>query len=436
MTMATVGIRREDKNDWERRVPLTPAAVRRLVDAGIRVVVQPSHIRVFADDEYRAAGADVREDLSGCGLVVAVKEIPTEHFRADTAYVFFSHTIKGQAHNMALLRALLSAGATLIDYERVVDAHGRRLIHFGRFAGIAGAVDGLWTLGRRLLATGIETPLLSIGPAWSYHDLAEAMDAVTSAGDAIRHQGVPGPAGPLVIGVTGYGNVAGGVNEVLGCLPVVDVAPEDLSEAFLRDASDRFVHRVTFLEEHTAEPVSGTAFDLDDYRRSPEQYRSTFARFLPHLSMLVNAIYWDERAPRLAGRGELEEVVATDAARLQVIADLSCDIDGGIEGTVRVTTPDDPVYVYDPATGVATDGVDGRGVVILAVDHLPCELPRDSSESFSDALEPWIPSLAAADFTRPFDRLGLPPQLLPAVVAHQGRLAPDFEYLAESLTRA
>jgi alpha-aminoadipic semialdehyde synthase len=51
-----IGIRREDKNRWERRTPLTPAHVDALVKQGVSVFVQPSTLRIFPDAEYARAG--------------------------------------------------------------------------------------------------------------------------------------------------------------------------------------------------------------------------------------------------------------------------------------------------------------------------------------------------------------------------------------------
>lgn len=50
--LATIGIRREDKNRWERRVPLSPDHVQTLVDQGIDVIVQPSSLRIFDNESY------------------------------------------------------------------------------------------------------------------------------------------------------------------------------------------------------------------------------------------------------------------------------------------------------------------------------------------------------------------------------------------------
>jgi alpha-aminoadipic semialdehyde synthase len=313
---------------------------------------------------------------------------------------------------MGLLQRVLDTGATLIDYEPVVGADGLRLVHFGRFAGLAGAIDGLWGLGQRL-----GTPLERLGPAWSYPDLASALDAVAHAGDAIRDQGFG--TQPLVIGVVGDGNVARGAQEVLDVLGAVAVAPSDLAQA--RDLHT--IYRVTFREADTVD-AGDAVFDVADYRANPGRYHSTFGQFLPRLTLLVNAMYWDERAPRLVSRDELRE-----PGRLQLIADLSCDIDGGVEATVRSTTPDDPIYVYDPATGDAPSGFAGPGVAVLAVDHLPCELPLDASRSFSDALEPWVPALAR--FAQ--SRQPLPAPWRNALIAEGGELAPAHAHLVGPL---
>lgn len=413
---ATIGIRREDKNEWERRAPLTPDAVARLVASGYDVVVQPSDLRIFSDDEYRRAGATVAEDLSASGLVIAVKEIPADLIHGRCAYLFFSHTIKGQAHNMGLLRRVLDTEATLIDYEPVVGQDGLRLVHFGRFAGLAGAIDGLWGLGQR-----VGSPLAGLGAAWSYPDLATALAAVRQAGERIRADGF-GPA-PLVIGVVGDGNVARGSQEVLDALGAVEIAPADLDIA----TDPHTIYRVTFRETDTV-TAGDAVFDVADYRSNPQRYRSTFNAYLPKLTLLINAMYWDERAPRLVSRDDL-----LTGGRLQMIADLSCDIDGGVEATVRSTTPDDPVYVYDPTTAQAVSGFEGPGVAVLAVDHLPCELPLDASRSFSDALEPWIPALADADYAAPV--MDLPAPWRNAVIAHRGALTRTHAWLEGALSQ-
>ncbi|RMF75593.1 MAG: hypothetical protein D6738_03475, partial [Acidobacteria bacterium] len=178
----TLGIRREDKNDWEARAPLTPAQAGRLVSGGIPVAVQRSSQRCFPDEAYARAGARLVDAMDACPVVLGVKEIPVEQLLGGRTYVYFSHTIKGQPYNMPMLRHILDVGASLLDYECVTDERGRRLIAFGRQAGQAGMIDSLWALGRRLEAEGCVTPLAELRPAWRYGSLEAALEAVARAG--------------------------------------------------------------------------------------------------------------------------------------------------------------------------------------------------------------------------------------------------------------
>jgi saccharopine dehydrogenase (NAD+, L-lysine-forming) len=176
---AFIGIRREDKSEWERRVPVIPQDAAELQQKhGIRVLVQPSNVRAFTEEEFTQAGITVQEDLSPCPVIFGIKEIPKDLFEPDKAYVFFAHVIKGQPYNMPMLRRLLKLGCTLIDYERVVDEKNRRLIFFGWHAGVAGIMDTLWALGQRLAWEGIPTPFADLHPTHTYHDLTEAKEAL------------------------------------------------------------------------------------------------------------------------------------------------------------------------------------------------------------------------------------------------------------------
>ncbi|HID25467.1 MAG TPA: hypothetical protein EYP23_03275, partial [Thermoplasmata archaeon] len=182
----TIGIRREDKNQWERRTPLIPKHVEELKEKhGLQTIVQPSKIRVFTEEEYRDAGAIIQDDLSPCSHVFAVKETPLGFFEPGKTYIFFSHTIKGQKHNMPMLKRLLELGCTLIDYERIVDKQGKRLVFFGRFAGLAGMVDTLWAFGQRLKWEGINTLLEEIKQTIHYNGLDEIKQHLSKVGETI-----------------------------------------------------------------------------------------------------------------------------------------------------------------------------------------------------------------------------------------------------------
>jgi alpha-aminoadipic semialdehyde synthase len=432
MAPLVLGIRREDKNLWERRVPLTPANVHDLVRGGFEVVVQPSPIRVFRDAEYAAAGARIGEDLSRCGVVMGVKEMPASLFRPDVVYVFFAHVIKGQRYNMPMLRTLLERKAGLIDYEKIVDGKGRRLVLFGRHAGLAGTIDSLWALGDRLRWEGFDTPFVGISPAHRYANLDEAKQSLGEVGRKIAAGGLPAALAPLVVGIAGYGNVASGAVEILDALGAREVSVADLPGLF-RGVPDRnAVFRVTFKEEDSVEPVAeGAEFDLREFFAHPERYRGRFHRYVPHLSLLLNCIYWDAKYPRLLTKAFARDLFSRpETPRLRVIGDISCDVEGGIELTLKATTPDDPLFVWDPENDRAVDGVEGHGPVIMAVDNLPCEIPAEASAWFGKTLVPFVPEMLRASWTDAFDRIALSREVKDAVIAHRGALTPKFEYIA------
>lgn len=431
----TVGIRREDKNRWETRAPLTPDQTAELRQQyGLSFVVQPSNIRVFSNADYAAVGCRIDEDLSKCQVVFGVKEMPLDFFLPGQAYVFFAHVLKGQSRNMKMLARMMQLGCHLIDYERIVDERGRRLVFFGRFAGMAGMIDTLFGLGQRLESVGLWTPFVHVKQALAYKDIKSAKAAIAEIGQQIAAAGLPDRLVPFVIGVAGYGNVGKGAMEILSALGAVAVSPAKLGYLTGGEAQ-RKVYYTVFREEHTVVPIDPTRpFDLEEYYRSPDQYRSIFERYLDHLSVLVNCIYWDRRYPRLVTKRWLRETWNRGASpRLLFIGDISCDVEGAIEATVKTTDSGSPFYVYEPATDRVREGVEGDGPVILAVDNLPCELPRDASVEFGRALMPFVPAIVRADFSRPLDDLSLPYPIRTALILHRGELTPAYDYVRHFL---
>ncbi|MCH8146586.1 MAG: hypothetical protein IH987_01120, partial [Planctomycetes bacterium] len=369
--MNRIGIRREDKSKWEARVPLVPDDVRKLAgESGLRFSVQSSATRAFSEDQYRAAGADLNDDLSQCPIIMGVKEIPPDKLEAGKTYMYFSHTIKGQAANMPALRQLMNLGCQLIDYERIADDKGRRAVFFGRFAGLAGMIDSLWALGRRLRYEGIDTPFAGLKPAHAYKTLDRAEQAIIRAGDDIKENGLPDAMGPFVCGFAGDGQVSKGAQEIYDLLPVREVAPADLPSLTF-DAKSCL--KVVFREEHLVRTRDdAAAFDLQEYYDHPDRYQADFIRHVPYLTILMNCIYWERKYPCLITRSQFQDLYAAPRpARLRVIGDITCDIDGSLACTIRTTDPGNPVYVYDPQDGTATDGIEGDGPVVLAIDFLP-----------------------------------------------------------------
>jgi len=429
------GIRREDKNEWEARVPLTPAHIKTLSqNFKIKFIVQPSPIRAFKDQDYSEAGAQIDEDLSGCDIILAVKEVPAQLLLPGKKYIFFSHTVKGQKYNLPMLKRLVDLRTTLIDYERIVDEKGKRLVFFGRYAGIAGMVDTLWALGMRLKSEGYSTPLAEVTQALKYTDLESAKKSISQIGNRISRDGLPSSITPLVVGFAGYGNVSGGAQEIFDLLPFEEIKPANLASFYRQgNISRNKLYKVVFTESDMVKPKNlQTVFQLQDYFSHPEKYESCFENYIPYLTVLINAIYWDTRYPKLITRDYLQKSYQSGQPQiLKVIGDITCDIEGSVECNLAATTPGDPVYVYDPITRLIHPGIEGRGPVVLAVDNLPCELPRDSSTMFGDVLSNFIVSLSATDFTRPFETVNLPPELKRATILYNGQFAPDYNYMAK-----
>jgi len=431
---ATFGIRREDKNHWEKRTPIIPEHVRQLIDnADLNCIIQPSPIRTFPDKSYQNVGAIIDEDLSPCNTVFAVKEIPKDLIDQQKTYVFFSHVIKGQDYNMPMLKEIMKKKCTLIDYEKIVDEHNQRLIFFGTYAGIAGMVDTLFTLGKRWKHQEIITPFEHIKRTYEYEDLLDLKKHISNIGDEIRKNGISDLIKPVVIGFAGYGNVSQGAQEILDLLPVKEIKPDDL-HSIEQEKSDHIIYKVVFKEEDMVERIDQSkSFELQEYYDHPDRYHSVFHRYVPSLTVLMNCIYWDNRYPRLVTKDQIKELFQKDKLRLQVIGDISVDVNGGIEMTSKVTAPDHPSYVYQPDTDRISNDLSSNGVAIMAVDNLPCELPKESSKEFSHALFPFIPAIVNTDYSKPFEHLSLPSEIKQAVIVHQGRLTPSYEYLQKFL---
>ncbi|MCP5047801.1 MAG: hypothetical protein GY940_11565 [bacterium] len=431
-----IGIRREDKNQWERRVPLVPDDVKALKENhGITTIVQPSARRVFPDDAYTAAGAVISEDLSNAGVIVAVKEIPTDLFEKDKTYVFFSHTIKGQSYNMGMLKRMMELECNLIDYERIVNEKNQRLIFFGRYAGLAGMIETLHALGQKLDLQGYDTPLKKIQQPYHYNSLEEAINAIETIGKEIDENGLPPAICPLVVGFAGYGNVSRGAQEIFDLLPHETLPARILDEKYPSLTShSRNLFKVVFKEEDMMklkEPSPGP-FDLQDYFNHPGKYESQFEMYLPYLSALVNCIYWTEDYPRLVTKDYLRSAVSVNPdLTLKVIGDISCDIDGSIEITHKATLPDVPAFTYFPGADRFEDGTHGKGVTVMSVDNLPCEFPASSSAAFSTVLKDFVENIVTTDFKTGAGNLGLPGPIEKALILHRGQLTTDYDYIKE-----
>ena len=428
-----IGIRREDKNQWEKRVPLIPADVKLLLEKNdLDVIVQPSEIRVFQDEEYERAGAKIDESLGSANTIFAVKEIPIQLLEAKKTYVFFSHTIKGQAYNMEMLKQLMNLKCNLIDYEKISNQQNARVITFSLFAGIAGIIETLYAFARKMELKGISTPFSTLKQAYQYRSITQAEEEIKKISEKILKNGISKELHPLTIGISGYGNVAKGVQRILELLPIRDLTPDQLKEGLnSKELDNKYVYKIVFEEKDLVES-DNLKFDLQDYYLRPENYKSIFHHYLPEPKILLNCVYWTEDYPRIITRKNLKlSLLRNVEPELQVIGDISCDIGGSIEITKESTKPDNACYTYFIEKDEFEDGIRRAGITVMAIDNLPCEFSQEASASFSSELRGYVNAIASADYSMDFQDLQLPVEVKKAVILLNGQLTPDYQYIAE-----
>ncbi len=431
-----IGIRYEDKYKLERRVALIPQHIKELIDSiGLKFEIQTSEKRIFSDKEFEQVGAQIVDSLENSSIIMGVKEMPIDFFEATKTYIFFSHVIKGQEYNMPMLKKMMELKCNLIDYEKVADEKGRRIIFFGKYAGLAGMINSLWSLGQRLKIKGYDTPFLRIKQSYTYNSLEEAKEDIRKTGQEIKENGLPKEICPLTIGFTGYGNVSKGAQEITNLLPTIEISPEELLEIDNQTViSSNLIYNVVFEEKDISKhKTNPEQFELQHYYNHPEEYINDFEKYVPNLSVLMNCMYWDDKYPRIISKNFISKLNREGKLKLEVIGDVTCDPDGSIELTHMGTHIEDPVFVYSPVTGKPTMGFDGEGILIMAVDILPSELPRESSEEFSNALKPFMEAIATADYNMSTELLNLPDAIKKALILHKGELTEQYKYIEKFL---
>lgn len=395
-----IALIREGKTPPDKRVPLSPKQTREVMERwpNVEVVVQSSLIRKFTDEAYRKEGLTVQTDVSECDILLGVKEVPIDQLIADKTYLFFSHTFKMQPYNAKLLAALLEKRIRLIDYEVIKAPNGRRLIGFGRYAGVVGCYNG-WRL------FGIRHGLYDLKPAHECHNRVE-MEAELKK--------VQLPKTTKVV-LTGFGRVGHGAREIMQLLPIREVEPE----VFLTGNFDEPVF--THLEvDHYNRRKSDGGFDKSEFYSDPSEYESTFTRYGHLADLYIACHYYAEGAPYLFTR---EDAKHPDW-KAKVIADVSCDINGPVASTLRPSTIADPFYGYHPAGEAEADFMHPEAIAVMAIDNLPCELPYDASEDFgAELLKHVLPLLIEGDRDGIIERATETDQT--------GSLTRHFAYLAD-----
>ncbi|GGG90006.1 alanine dehydrogenase [Polaribacter pacificus] len=390
------GIVKERKNPPDRRVVFSPKRLQELVSSfpEAKIQVEPSDIRVFSDEAYQKAGFELAADLSDCDVLLGVKEVPIDALIPNKKYFFFSHTIKKQPYNRALLQAVLDKNISLYDHETIVKANGARLIGFGRYAGIVGAYNGF-------RAYGLKHETFTLPKAETLVDQESLIKNLAS---------IPLPA--IKILLSGNGKVAYGAKEMLDAMQIKKVSVEDyLTQSF----TEPVYCMVDVLDYNKRK--DGQVLTNSDFYKHPENYESNFMRFAKVTDFFIAGHFFGDGSPYLYTR---EDVKSADF-NIQLVADISCDIDGPVATTIRASTIADPIYGYDPQTASEIDFKDPKAIVVMAVDNLPCELPKDASEGFGVLfLKHVIPAFFNGD------KEGV---LARAKMTENGKLTSHFEYL-------
>ncbi len=400
MKKVRFGILRETKTPLDNRAPLAPEHCRQLLDqyTNLEIYIQPAKHRCFPSQAYAAEGVRLREELNNCDYLLGVKEVAISSLLYNKTYLFFSHTAKMQPHNRELLRNILIRRITLIDYEYLTDEQGRRLVGFGRFAGIVGAHNALWIWGRR---TG-------------QYELPRAYQVKTydALKEAYRQVEIP----PVKVIVTGRGRSAGGAMELLKVAGFKQVD----KETFLNTSSPTEPIFVQLTKADIYRHKEKGTYDKADFEAHPQAYEPVIAPFLASANILVNCLNWDYSMPPLF---KAEDTKDPERFKIKVIADVSCDIKGSVPITLRATTIENPVYGYDPIKEIITQPFGENVIDVMAVDNLPSELPCDATREFGKDLSEKVLPLLIEEPDHPI--------IQRATIVRKGQLTERFKYLED-----
>ena len=396
------GIIKERKNPPDRRVVFSPNEIKTIQEQFpvVSFKVEPSDIRIFSDAEYQNLGIEVTDDLSDCEVLFGVKEVPVEALIPNKKYFFFSHTIKKQPYNQKLLQAVLEKNIELYDHETIVDAANKRLIGFGRYAGIVGAYNAI-------RAFGIKFELFKMPKA----SALKGRDALVQQ---VKRQIIP----PIKIVVTGTGKVGSGVKEMLLAMKIKEVSVENfLTKKFTQPVFTQ----IDVLEYNKR--MDGQKFDTKDFYKNPSEYESDFERFTKVADIYISGHFHANAAPQILSQKMLQ---ASDCA-IKIVADVSCDVNGPIACTLRASTIEDPLYGYLPSENKEVDVFHPAAIVVMAVDNLPCELPKDASEGFGEMFSQHV---IPAFFNNDADGI-----LARAKMTENGVLTERFNYLHDYVAK-
>ena len=405
MEKTKIGIIREGKVPPDHRVPLTPNQCKSIqtLYPNVEIIVQPSPVRAYKDEEYSAQGIRLNEDLRECDIIMGVKEVNIADLIPNKKFIFFSHTIKKQPYNRNLLRAIIEKKIQLIDYEVIKNKQNKRIIGFGRYAGIVGTYNAFRTFG-------LKKGLFDIKPANKCRDRKE-MEAEMAK--------IILPSDTKIV-LTGYGRVGHGAREVIDLLPIKEVSPEE----FLKQKFSEPVFTQLEVEDYYGR-IDGKPFVKGEFYSNPELFQSTFKRYITEADVYIPCHFWSNKSPFIVTKEDFRN----PNLKLSVVADISCDIDGPIACTIRPSKIADPIYGYNPITEKEDDFMNPGVIAVMAVDNLPCELPLDASEDFGNELmRNVLPVLLKSDPDHIIERA--------SETSSEGKLTEHFSYLQAYLEGA
>lgn len=392
------GIIRERKNPPDRRVVLSPEACKKVLQTypNAEVCIEPSPIRTFVDADYKNLGLTVDSNMEDCDVLLGVKEVPIASLIPNKKYFFFSHTIKKQPYNRTLLKAVLDKKIELYDHEVITNEKGQRLVAFGRYAGIVGAYNGL-------RAYGLKFELFNLPKAETLRDQAALISEL---------QKIKLPA--IKILLTGRGRVGNGAKEMLDAMNLRKVSVSE----YLQHQFNEPVYCQIDASEYNKRK-DGSRGNKADFFANPQEYKSNFFRFAKVTDLYIAGHFYGNGAPYLYTREDAKH----PEFKIKVVADVSCDIDGPVATTIRPSTIADPIYGYNPQSETEVDYKNAKAIAVMAVDNLPCELPRDASVGFGEAfLKNVIPAFFNDDKNGVLER---------ARMTHNGKLTKRYAYLQD-----
>jgi hypothetical protein len=394
----TFGIIKERKNPPDKRVVFSPDELLKIKDIypNLNILIEKSDIRVFSNQEYENKGFNLVDSLQDCDVIFGVKEIPVDALIPNKSYFFFSHTIKKQLYNKKLLQTILEKNITLYDHETIVNANNRRLIGFGRYAGIVGAYNGI-------RGFGIKYELFNIPKA---SELKDKDDLVKS----LKRFPLP----PIKIVLTGDGKVGMGAKEMLDVAKIKQVNIEDF---LTKNYTQAVYTQIDVLDYNKRK--DGKVVDNNDFYTNPQEYISDFERFTKVADMYIAGHFYDNKAPKIL----TQEMLNAPNCKIQIVADISCDVNGPIACTIKASTIADPFFGYLPSTNEEVSYKHPASIMVMSVDNLPCELPKDASIGFG---EMFSKNVIPAFFNE--DKDGI---LERAKITENGKLTPRFSYLED-----